>query len=103
CCSIYHLVLLSFPTRRSSDLYILDLFVDPEFRDIRLGQRLLEACKDLCGDQNLKAVLVGCILWDYEACQESLSATQYIDQVESRSEEHTSELQSRENLVCRLL
>lgn len=65
-------------------LYILDLFVDPEFRDIRLGQRLLEACKDLCGDSNLKAVLVGCILWDYEKHQENLSASQYIDQVESK-------------------
>src|SRR5690606_39931261 len=31
------------------------------------------------------------------------SASQVVDEVQKRSEEHTSELQSRENLVCRLL
>src|SRR5690606_2400728 len=30
-------------------------------------------------------------------------AFQFLDQLARRSEEHTSELQSRENLVCRLL
>lgn len=65
-------------------LYILDLFVDPEFRDIRLGHRLLEACKDLCGEHNLKAVLVGCVLTGYESLQEKLTASQYIDQVERK-------------------
>src|SRR5690606_42126224 len=78
---------LSFPTRRSSDLASLT----------ERGRRALGAGRD----RNLAdhpgagqdAVLVG-------ALQEvrSLARTGL-----GRSEEHTSELQSRENLVCRLL
>src|SRR5690606_41399702 len=36
-------------------------------------------------------------------CQSRLSAAAHRPPAERRSEEHTSELQSRENLVCRLL
>src|SRR3712207_8856802 len=36
-----------------------------------------------------------------EAFNQQLEA--YLDRIESRSEEHTSELQSRQYLVCRLL
>src|SRR5690606_41373472 len=35
--------------------------------------------------------------------QGEMSGTEYVTLVHTRSEEHTSELQSRENLVCRLL
>src|SRR5690606_40458936 len=34
---------------------------------------------------------------------ETFSTEELADRVKARSEEHTSELQSRENLVCRLL
>src|SRR5690606_39583902 len=39
----------------------------------------------------------------YKAEVRFLRALAYFDLVQSRSEEHTSELQSRENIVCRLL
>src|SRR5690606_41667804 len=72
-----HLHLLSFPTRRSSDLLHLLVAAAGDHRvvDLPLGDR----------DAGALAVL-----------DELLG-------VRSRSEEHTSELQSRENLVCRLL
>src|SRR5437773_8654575 len=79
----------SFPTRRSSDLYLflhdaLDKHSDVEVRKARglvsiLGER-----------------------WDQRAVvpKEEIEA---IRRVVSRSEEHTSELQSHHDLVCRLL
>src|SRR5690606_41553372 len=74
-----HRGLHSFPTRRSSDLScMLPLMEVPIF-----GVMLLTAAPAL-------NTLSWLIVWA-SACNEK------------RSEEHTSELQSRENLVCRLL
>src|SRR5690606_40313790 len=49
----------------------------------------------------LAFLLVGMFVWFAENIATFLGAWQYPHQ--ARSEEHTSELQSRENLVCRLL
>src|SRR5690606_40705569 len=89
----------SFPTRRSSDLDLLRLDppgidagrvagdaggVDRRLGDIRLVQSLFRA---------------------FKAERFQVEADDLTGGVEdlARSEEHTSELQSRENLVCRLL
>src|SRR5690606_41448401 len=81
--------LLSFPTRRSSDLGAgLQHVEDPE------PDRLLDLRVALDLD-------VGVVP---ERVQElALGLEQAVPAGEPRSEEHTSELQSRENLVCRLL
>src|SRR5690606_41545353 len=71
----------SFPTRRSSDL----------------GRRLLSMPE--LHDQiptREKVLIIG-------AGPAGLAAAASLKALEVRSEEHTSELQSRENLVCRLL
>src|SRR5690606_41759760 len=89
-CCVVHRVLHSFPTRRSSDLAFLRR--PPDFLEVR---------RDGCTRSS------------------SVSASSSAPRVEPsnrgsmrrlpvllaipRSEEHTSELQSRENLVCRLL
>src|SRR5690606_40290298 len=78
-CYSYICYLISFPTRRSSDL-------EPcgncrSFRPLRSGPRRGTPAGALSGDSGRKARRA----------------------VAPRSEEHTSELQSRENLVCRLL
>src|SRR5690606_40294274 len=93
-----HLYLHSFPTRRSSDLQRCDLRgAAPALRQVLValeaGQRVEE------GDD-----VVGVLLGRHAA----LLADALHDRVQrlpapARSEEHTSELQSRENLVCRLL
>src|SRR5690606_42066492 len=95
--SVYHTLLLfffqcygdlrdlhSFPTRRSSDL---------EDTVHRMGERTVgEGLKSEKGKSLLK-------YFDFYG---KTTVTALIDK-ELRSEEHTSELQSRENLVCRLL
>src|SRR5690606_42040386 len=91
---VHDLDLHSLPTRRSSDL------------------RSWTQSRTLTSDQLLECVQ--CNLCDLELLALKLatldSETKFIhrDSVpdltsELRSEEHTSELQSRENLVCRLL
>src|SRR5690606_41998588 len=87
CCSRHHRALHSFPTRRSSDL---------KFRNIPSMEIQLNpfwdggvACKDDC-------------VKSYDPIPQR-TVHRGPNRLLVRSEEHTSELQSRENLVCRLL
>src|SRR5699024_11621028 len=80
--SDHHLDQHSFPTGRSSDLYAVDI---PSGVTLQGG----EVCKAIATDK---------------AGNESPVATRIVtDTTAPRSEEHTSELQSRFDLVCRLL
>src|SRR5688572_31634109 len=49
--------------------------------------------------------IVGCFIWDQNASREMIRKSKQcvINVPTHRSEEHTSELQSQSNLVCRLL
>src|SRR5690606_41757680 len=94
--------LLSFPTRRSSDLagftvYMPSLFGrDGAVPDAEEGKAVFQRA---------------CVSAEFHAfaMNRSSPVTQWLRALarqahaECRSEEHTSELQSRENLVCRLL
>src|SRR5690606_42153766 len=81
-----HRYLHSFPTRRSSDLAVGD-YIAPA------AERLAQSVKSVqLGRLSLGATGA----WLKERQGEHSVAV-------NRSEEHTSELQSRENLVCRLL
>src|SRR5207249_9281178 len=85
-------VLHSFPTRRSSDLpFRLAVDLTPTFQHVglELGARLLE--RDARGGD----FPVGALRF--------LQPFRGLHIEEERSEEHTSELQSRFDLVCRLL
>src|SRR5690606_41701476 len=82
-----------FPTRRSSDLRLLHQAAADRFPPERLeiedqlmveADRIIAECPQDADDQ----------VTLYDADQRKISI---------RSEEHTSELQSREKLVCRLL
>src|SRR5690606_39507992 len=70
----------SFPTRRSSDLL---------YREIRKASPP-------------KGMLPYSVDW-FMTWLPNIHATMFYSHFQFRSEEHTSELQSRENLVCRLL
>src|SRR5437870_10163090 len=91
--------LYSFPTRRSSDL---------DSRSSRIGSSLTLAGKQICAIKVAVSIPaeVGCP--SYAGCIENLLQVVWIlmcafSGIENRSEEHTSELQSRGHLVCRLL
>src|SRR5690606_41348010 len=93
----------SFPTRRSSDLsngYHLIL-------NGRRTSRLNELKKNIEEEYNSEVYLLPFdvqVKKDVFLAFESLPEKwKRIDVLVNRSEEHTSELQSRENLVCRLL
>src|SRR2546427_1867378 len=68
------------------------------FRSLLAGPALAEE-----GKNNVSAKMAKPL----KAAQDDLTAKKYSDAIlklkESRSEEHTSELQSQSNLVCRLL
>src|SRR5690606_41715165 len=88
-CYRHHRDLHSFPTRRSSDLVIekhtfpMSNTHTPNF----VIQEIIRIIQDMMENHNLSI---------YEIIGIGIGSV-------GRSEEHTSELQSRENLVCRLL
>src|SRR5690606_41794592 len=85
-----------FPTRRSSDLASIPLHAQDSL-GLQECYRLLEQNYPLMRQKDL-------LTRRTELTQESIRKT-FLPQasLNARSEEHTSELQSRENLVCRLL
>src|SRR5690606_40025605 len=94
-CSADPPLLPSFPTRRSSDLrlYATRLAtVTPH--EVRVGHTLNDHVRHATREW-LQLILTNNDILGHVAAQGGKYA--------QRSEEHTSELQSRENLVCRLL
>src|SRR5690606_41464134 len=91
----------SFPTRRSSDLGLIDVTALPARKDEETFGPLLQVIRvadfDAALDEanNTKFGLAAGLISDSADLFKRFEA--------ERSEEHTSELQSRENLVCRLL
>src|SRR5690606_41101078 len=95
CRFVHHLDLHSFPTRRSSDLMlsIVDL---PE---TAIKSTTLTQVEQVIGKSPKIFLRAGEPINDTDVAQITLIDVPVL----TRSEEHTSELQSRENLVCRLL
>src|SRR5205085_10713797 len=97
----YHLYLHSFPTRRSSDLYT------PTSRDLKFQPD--HAAEDNTMTRRERVILLrrehlglelGSRIADKRPQHKGAGGAGAKDE---RSEEHTSELQSQSNLVCRLL
>ncbi|MDH5547244.1 MAG: bifunctional GNAT family N-acetyltransferase/carbon-nitrogen hydrolase family protein [Gammaproteobacteria bacterium] len=65
-------------------LYGVDVFVDPAYRDMRLGRRLYEARKELCQSLNLRAIFAGGRIPNYEQHADKLSPQQYIEAVKRK-------------------
>src|SRR5688500_19693862 len=82
-CYTIHQNLLSFPTRRSSDLSTSPSFMPGSMTRIAVSS-------------------ASTVMW-IASVSSATSASLFSMRSESRSEEHTSELQSPCNLVCRLL
>src|SRR5690606_41650880 len=84
----------SFPTRRSSDLDRLMNHQGTETISIELSAEMVHSSASASpfGSRGISASLF------FARCSRQAPLSKI-----ERSEEHTSELQSRENLVCRLL
>src|SRR5690606_41587805 len=90
---------LSFPTRRSSDLNALRHL---EANAGRRGEDLTDEVELGPGLQAIDVDVATETQRIYRAADHALEVPD-ARKIDERSEEHTSELQSRENLVCRLL
>ncbi len=62
-------------------LYGIDVFIRPEFRQMRLGRRLYDARKEICEQLNLRGIIFGGRIPNYHKFADELSPKQYIDQV----------------------
>lgn len=62
-------------------LYGVEVFVDPDYRNMRLGRRLYEARKELCENLNLTAIIAGGRIPNYHGHADELSPKQYIEAV----------------------
>ena len=65
-------------------LYGVDVFVDPDYRDMRLGRRLYEARKELCRSLNLRAIIAGGRIPSYAQHAGELSPQEYIEAVKRK-------------------
>ncbi len=65
-------------------LYGIEIFVDPEFRELRLARRLYDARKELCEKLNLKSIIVGGRIPHYHLHSAELSPREYIQQVRKK-------------------
>lgn len=75
---------LSTHDRKGDVLYGVDLFVDPEYRGLRLGRRLYEARKELCQNLNLKAIIAGGRIPNFQKFADKMSPKEYIEQVKKK-------------------
>lgn len=77
-----------FASRHNPDgdyLYGMEVSVDPEFRRLRIGQRLYKARKNLCENLGLKGIIFGGRMPGYRRRQKQYpSADDYVKAVQSR-------------------
>ncbi|MEA2108141.1 MAG: bifunctional GNAT family N-acetyltransferase/carbon-nitrogen hydrolase family protein [Pseudomonadota bacterium] len=64
-------------------LYGVDLFVDPDYRGMRLGRRLYNARKELCETLNLKSIIFGGRIPGYGKYSDSMTPSDYIKKVKT--------------------
>lgn len=65
-------------------LYGIDVFVHPEYRNMRLARRMYDARKDLCEHLNLRAIIAGGRIPNYSKYADQLSPKEYINKVKLR-------------------
>lgn len=65
-------------------LYGVEVFVDPEYRNMRLGRRLYEARKELCRNLNLRAIFAGGRIPNYQNYADTLTPQAYIESVKRK-------------------
>ena len=77
-------VLISTHNEDGNTLYGLDVFVDPEYRGLRLGRRLYDARKELCYRLNLKRIIAGGRIPGYAEHADKMTPAKYIELVKDK-------------------
>jgi len=62
-------------------LYGIEIFVNPNFRQLRIGRRLYDARKELCEQLNLRAIMAGGRIPNYHNYAHELTPREYIEKV----------------------
>lgn len=65
-------------------LYGIDIFVHPDYRDLRLGRRMYDARKELCEKLNLKSILAGGRIPNYKEHSGKMSPREFIEKVQHK-------------------
>ncbi|MAT50786.1 MAG: hydrolase [Porticoccaceae bacterium] len=65
-------------------LYGVDVFVHPDYRGLRLGRRLYEARKELCRNLNLKSIIAGGRIPNYQKYAHEMTPYEYIEKVKNK-------------------
>lgn len=65
-------------------LYGIDVFIKPEFRGLRLGQRLYDYRKEIAEKHNLKGIIFGGRMPNYHNYSLELSPKEYIEKVKRK-------------------
>ncbi|MBU1056206.1 MAG: bifunctional GNAT family N-acetyltransferase/carbon-nitrogen hydrolase family protein [Proteobacteria bacterium] len=64
-------------------VYGVDIFVDPDYRGLRIGRRLYDARKELCEKLNLKCIIFGGRIPGYGEHSDAMSPSEYIQKVKA--------------------
>lgn len=65
-------------------LYGVDVFVDPQYRNLRLGRRLYDARKELCENLNLRAMVAGGRIPGYAQYADQMTPQKYVEMVRNK-------------------
>jgi predicted amidohydrolase/ribosomal protein S18 acetylase RimI-like enzyme len=71
-------------TYKGDVLYGIDVFVNPEYRGLRLGRRLYDARKELCEKLNLKAIVFAGRIPNFNKYSEELNPKEYLHKVKRK-------------------
>ncbi|MCB2205818.1 bifunctional GNAT family N-acetyltransferase/carbon-nitrogen hydrolase family protein [bacterium] len=76
----------SFDTHDSDGdiLYGIEIFVHSEYRGLRLGRRLYDARKELCENLNLRGIVAGGRIPNFEKYADNMTPREYIEKVRLR-------------------
>lgn len=67
------------------NLYGIEVLVHPDFREMKIGQRLYDARKALAERLNLRSIIIGTKLPNYEKYAEDLTPKEYVQEVMARN------------------
>ena len=63
-------------------LYGIEIFVHPDYRGLRLARRLYDGRKELCENLNLRVIMAGGRMPNYEQYAKELTPREYLNKVE---------------------